>query len=618
MLSNNIDKCLVVLKNALKVFFAFFLCVTIVLICFPSLRIHFSIYYWIRFVNSNLLPVLMHSFHSRMLYHELVKFFSFQAVVTYFVFSGLALIYLFNTDIINLKIKRFIKHFFRSGISLSPNESNIDIKSAIPASLNVFFLFFSCFLAVLYFYFIFSQTAVIHPETYHTFARQLRQGVFIRELIPVVFNMVNFEGLAYRPRVMSFLVDYINVNSVAALNRIFPFWGMRLVFNVISVPLAVFSVYLLLDYFFKTMPVGVKLFLSVLPLFSASFMTEVGSFYRSANHLLAPLSLFLLYYFLKNSGVFFEKRNILKLTLPLFLVFLCTVFNEQLVAIIVYFAFAAVLLSVIKKRVYSNAVVFSGAVVCFLFWFHVAGRRLFGMFTTTASFVSVEPSVTVESSVIVESSGSFVPAATQAMVPHFHRFVSFLNILSPANTYDLVRVYFELISTNIMHFSFVIITVLILFVIKGKKQHDYKWLQIPIFILILSFLISCAVVLGHVGLIPRGWVNTRYQIASFFLFYIGAVYLFFHLVFSYSNKILTSVIFLSLCIVVFVNNNNNTRAVENNALTGTPPYHFVLPKEQLQLHGDQRIIDLHNFTLENNINQNFVFLVDIRFPPRRR
>ena len=585
-----------IFKEVLEVIFALSVSINVVLLCIQPLRIYIDSS-WRSFLNANL-SGLRRSSLGIMLYRELAGLFTFHAVMTFIVLSSLALIYLLNMDIINPKIR----HFFREGFSLSAAGVNADYKTVIPAPLNIFFAVFSCFLFVFYFYFIFSQTAAIHPETYHTFARQLRPGAFIRELIPAVFNKVNFEGLGYRPRVMSFLVDYINVNSVVVLNRIFPFWGMRLLFNVISVPLTVFAFYRLLDYFFKTMPAGLKLFLSVLPLFSASFMLEAGGFYRSGNHLSGPLSLFLLYYFFKNSGVSFEKKNIRRLLLPVFLVFLCTLFSEQLLAVTVYFAFSAVLLSVIKRKVYCNAVVFTGAAVCFLFWFHAAGRYLFGIFTTIAPFVPC-----------AYGSVSFLPAETQAMTQHVHRFGSFLLILSPGSIPDLVWAYFELIRRNITHFSLIIILSLVCFVINGKKQHSYDLLQIPVFILLLSFLLSCAVALGHFEIVlMSGLLNTRYQITAFFLFYIGSVYLFFHLVFSHSNKILTSVIFMSLCLVVFVSINTHTRKVDSIARTGSPPHLLVLPKDFIEEFGDHRIIELHNFIIENNINQNFVFHVDRR------
>ena len=580
-----IKKPLEVVKAFFEVFFTLFLCLNILIAVTPaaSLRI---------FMNTRLLPVLMQTPRGFRFFLTLQNLVTYQLAIVFIVLSGLALIYLLNIDVINSKIK----HFFQKGISLSVIQTNEDHKTFIPPQVNGFLVCFSCFLFVLFFFNIFNQTVIIHPETYDTFARQFHPGAVFSELIPTIFNKVNFEGLGYRPRVMSFLIDYININALPLLNRIFPFWGMRLVFNVIAVPLSIFSVYLLLNHFFKTMPLGIKLFLSVLPLFSGSFQWEIGNFYRTSKFLVVPLCLFLLYYFLKKSHVSlsdgrFEKKDIPKLLAAVFLVSLCTIYDEYLVAVVVYFSFAAILLSVIKRQLYSNAVVFTSAGVFYLFWYLVIGRFLFGMFTGVHVYYDYVP--------------IFVP---MEMGEHIHTYSVLVTRLSLRILFDLVRIYLQLISYNMVFLSLIIIVVFAFFIIRGKKQYTYDILNIPVFIITLSFLLTCAVTLGHAGIIRRNMSYTYYMAPSFFLLYAGAIYLFYHFLSGNSNRILTSFVFLCFSILVFSNNNTAMRSINAAANRGSSVF-GVLPGARVVPHGDPRIIELDRLIEEHNIRRNFVYFV---------
>ena len=285
-----------IIKRIVEVFFLLFLCFNILLVASADIfRFLLDLY------HSAVFSVFMNwPFGDMMarlrIYNVIGRLFSFQSAMIGIVLSCLALTYMFNIADINSKIKQF----FKKKNFLPIIRINSSDKAPLAAPLNIFLAVFSGFLFFLFFYNFFTTPPIIHYETYVTFVRQMRSGTnVITDLIPTVFNKFNFEGGGYRPRVMSFLVDYININTLPVLNNIFPFWGMRKIFSVIAVPLTVLSVYLLLNYFFKTMAVGVKLFFSVVPLFFTFYIQGMLHFYRTSKFLVVPVALFLLYYFLK-------------------------------------------------------------------------------------------------------------------------------------------------------------------------------------------------------------------------------------------------------------------------------------------------------------------------------
>ena len=566
-----------IIKGIAEIFFALFLCFNIILAASPDFLLYFH-----GLMTATFLPMFMNwpggMVAGVRIYHAISSYFSFQSAIMGIILSCLMLTYLFNMAKVNSAIKQFFKK--KNFLPIIRIE-NSAIQAPLPAPLNIFLIVFSCFLFFLFFYNFFTTPPIIHYETFtnQTFVKQMRTGTYvITDLIPTIFNKMNFEGGGYRPRVMSFLVDYININALPVLNRIFPFWGMRKILSVIAVPLTILSVYLLLNHFFKTMAVGIKLFFSVVPLFFTFYIQGMSNFYRTSKFLVIPLALFLLYYFLKKLDINCELKKAYKLLPPLFLVFLCTIYDEQLIAVVVYLAFASVFLTVFNKKFFVNTFVFTGAVLSWLSWHFIIGRWLFGIFTP------------------------------YEMIDHVHTYSSLLGFFSFQKIAVLVTTYFHLIIFNFIFFPAIIIISLVLVLVGAKKQFTADLLHFPVFVIILSFLLSCAVALGHAGIIHWGMVNTWYNAAPFYLFYIGVLYLFCHILSNYSNNVLKSVIFLSLSVLILTSNNTNMREI-NAAIRGGSTVFSRLEHSDVEELGDQRIIDLHNMIIEKNINQNFVYFV---------
>lgn len=281
----------IVSKAILRVFIIFF-------ICFLCINILFSLLYSLRSKFAEyLLHIQLTEYITDVNFVKSSMFFS--------VLSGLILIYLVNHTYINTKIKELCSKWF----SLPAINTDINMSIPVSAPINVILFLLSGLLIFLFFRQYFSFEPMIHPETYGTFPLQIKKGTdVIKQCIPTIFNLDNFEGGAYRPRLMSFLIDYININALPILNRLFPFWGMRLIFNVIAILLSIFAVYLLLNNFFKAMPVGLKLFLSVFPIYFVNTQSSMGIFYRTSKFLVIPLCLFLLHYFLKYFKISYDTK----------------------------------------------------------------------------------------------------------------------------------------------------------------------------------------------------------------------------------------------------------------------------------------------------------------------
>jgi hypothetical protein len=105
--------------------------------------------------------------------------------------------------------------------------------------------------------------------------------------------------------------------------------------------------YVLLNDFLKAMPVSLKLFLSVFPIYFVNVQAALPIFYRTSKYLVIPLGLFILRYFLKNCEVSFSKRRIPTVLLAWILLSLSTLFDEQLVAIVLFFFCLSLLYSLI-------------------------------------------------------------------------------------------------------------------------------------------------------------------------------------------------------------------------------------------------------------------------------
>jgi len=540
----------------ITIFFLVFLCMNILFSLLPTLRLLFI----------NLIEICYRQINKPMWDARI-----FKCSVIFFIFSGIILLYLSNINNINLKIKElWSKRISLLEIKIDNNEPIF-----LPAIINVILFLLSCLLVILFFQQYFSFEPMIHPETYITFPLQIKtESNVIKQCIPTIFNLDNFEGGAYRPRLMSFLIDYININALPVLNKLFPFWGMRLIFNVISILLSIIAVYLLINNIFKTMPIGLKSFLSVFPIYFVNIQSGMGIFYRTSKFLVVPLCLFLLHYFLKNFKTSYDTKKYFKLFLPIILMFLCTIYDEQLVLCILYFSFISILLSVIYKQIHNNTIVFTGSLVLYLIWYQIIGRYLFTVFTP------------------------------HVLTQHIHTYNSFLKILLPWNLYNCMTLYFKLVSSNLMLLSPILFLLLVFYLI--KKQKNILIIFIPALVLLLSILLVCANALGHWAIIDLPDMKySTYLAPALFLFYFMFIYFAFKIFSNYqSKKVIINVLLLFMLVVIFIHQ-YNWKKYYNIHVEGIG--HLVRINKEDEIYNDQ-IMTLDDIIKNNNISQKFYFL----------
>jgi hypothetical protein len=397
----------------------------------------------------------------------------------------------------------------------------------------------------------------------------------LKQCIPTIFNLDNFEGGAYRPRVLSFLVDYINVNALPVLNRLFPFWGMRNVLTVLALLLAFAAMYVLLNDFLKAMPVGLKLFLSVFPLYFINSLAFLPIFYRTSKYLVIPLGLFILRYFLKNHEIPFSKKEIPLRLLAVILLSLSTLFDEQLVAIVLFFFCLSLLYSLIKRKLSMNTVVFAVAVIFYLFWHFCLGRYLFSIFTP------------------------------HPFLKHIHEYSSFLLILKPDKIYDAVIFYYNLISNNFKVLLPMLFFLLGFSFVNRNSEGKTMMCLIAIPVLLLSFLLVCANFFGHIttGLSRRAdFIFIYYFTPALFLFYFISVYFSFNIFrFLPYKKIFAGIILLSLLTIIIDNRYHKDEHCTINIYNAhIAPFYGELNSGHIKI---------NEIIKEKNINQKYIHTV---------
>jgi hypothetical protein len=503
----------------------------------------------------------------------------FECSIIFIAFSGLMLVYLNNISFINSKIKEYFNR--GSDISIIQNKQDEYDISASYTPLNIFFAIFSFVLFVLFFYNYFSFDPMIEPETYGTFHLRFKTGSnVIKDFFPTVFNLDNYEGGAYRPRVIAFIIEYININMLPILNRLMPFWGMRLIFTVISILFSIFAVYLLLNSSLTNNLFGLKLFLSVLPIYFVHVQTSLGIYQRTSRYLVIPLCLFILYYFINNYKKIFVKKNILMLSISIFFVFLCTLYDEQLVACVLYFSLISSLMSIINKKIYNTTIVFTSSIVLYVFWYLVIGKYLFTIFTP------------------------------HALLKHGHQYSLFFKILLPYSLYDCITLYYTLISSNLLICSPIIILLLIFTPKKYMRENRKELFFIPILTLVLSFLLVCASAVGHIHIVNLPDMKySTYLAPSLFLFYSGSIFFLCKIIKNNSAKgVLTPIIIISLIITVLIHHNNWQRYYNTHTVIEIGSLK-ILEMEEIERQNYSEIILLDELIKEHKItNQKYIYL----------
>ncbi len=123
-------------------------------------------------------------------------------------------------------------------------------------SINLLFSFFSIVILGLWLKDIVTYSPIINPEFIKTFNFMITPS--LQKDIYKIFNLTVTEESMYRPRVLSFLLQYIDSSFIVVMNKVFPIWGARLVWNYISVVLIVLSLLNVTKQFFTSSSFSVR------------------------------------------------------------------------------------------------------------------------------------------------------------------------------------------------------------------------------------------------------------------------------------------------------------------------------------------------------------------------
>lgn len=123
-----------------------------------------------------------------------------------------------------------------------------------------------CFVVILTYWAknVVNQTPVVHPEFVMTadFMIKPTQSVDIYK----IFDLTITEGSLYRPRIISFLFQYIDSNFIIVAKQYFPKFGIRLIGNYISIGLLIIALLHLMKQLFPLHSFVSRLFVAIIPL----------------------------------------------------------------------------------------------------------------------------------------------------------------------------------------------------------------------------------------------------------------------------------------------------------------------------------------------------------------
>ncbi|MCM1174354.1 MAG: hypothetical protein NC341_04800 [Blautia sp.] len=252
------------------------------------------------------------------------------------------------------------------------------------------FLVSFCFTIILigiYVYYYFLWPHIIHPEAYSDFAQYANKdrGLFLKNLIPKVFDCTMIEHGLYRSRALAFLWQYIDTNLMIVLDRLIPGFGIKMPLTLLIIPASI----LVWGYVFRKNFTDVSwvwgILFGAVMLFIPNIQTATYLFLRSAKILVPVLGLGIINYGINHleedmtikQYAQIWKENILCILL---LFILCT-FDEQVIAVCVFLFGISILSMLYRKRIQRLSINMLAVLVMYIVYDKWWGRWLFEYFT---------------------------------------------------------------------------------------------------------------------------------------------------------------------------------------------------------------------------------------------
>ncbi|MFA6303587.1 MAG: hypothetical protein WC627_10735 [Legionella sp.] len=223
----------------------------------------------------------------------------------------------------------------------------------------------------------------IHYEFTKTAPRYLlspEQG-FFSNFMNHVFNLRITEGGLYRPRILCFIIQYIDTNLSFQLFKSYPEFGIKLPSYGFAIIATVASFLYFWKTLFKNSGYGIALIGGASLLYFDSFLNTSFMVLRGAKFLIPAVGLFCVSIFLRTSQHQFSWKQSFYCMLMACLIFILSMLDEQIVCFVFFITFCAMLLSIKEKKSNQAFIIFTTSAVLYVFYYFYLGRILFDTFT---------------------------------------------------------------------------------------------------------------------------------------------------------------------------------------------------------------------------------------------
>lgn len=251
--------------------------------------------------------------------------------------------------------------------------------------INQLILYTGFFLIIINFFLWAVLPPWIHFEVYQTVPGYLLEDneSFFKNFFQKVFNLNTTELGYYRPRVLSFILQYMDANIGRALYKNFSVLGLKFPGYFISLISLVASVIYFWRTIFPKSSLGFCLIAASGFMNFEIYLNTSAQVLRSGKLLTPAIGIFFIAFFLKycRKEIPLNTQSIMKSTGIAFTLFILSTTDEQLIILLFFLMCCSVLHTIAFRKNYRITVMLMASVVLYLIYYLVIGRLLFNYYT---------------------------------------------------------------------------------------------------------------------------------------------------------------------------------------------------------------------------------------------
>lgn len=218
------------------------------------------------------------------------------------------------------------------------------------------------------------------PLTAPGYLLSSEQG-FFSNFFDHVFNLQITEHGLYRPRILCFIIQYIDTNLSYQLFKAYPEFGIKLPSYGFAIIATVASFVFFWKTLFKKSGYGIALLGGASLLYFDSFLNTSFMVLRGAKFLIPAVGLFCISIFLRTSQHQFSWKQSFYCTLMACFIFILSTLDEQIVCFVFFAAFCAMLLNLIEKKSNQAFIIFTVSAILYILYYLYLGKFLFATYT---------------------------------------------------------------------------------------------------------------------------------------------------------------------------------------------------------------------------------------------